>query len=146
MSQIIEYIKDKKILILGYGREGISTQNYIRKHLPTKKLSIADKNYLKIDPLWQMFRQVKNIYIYVQLEFLKNLVQELKATQSVKKKKKWGVDNLSMYDLVDFSSFLRWQKDAVMKFIHLKFCFIASFHLCFKSSPFYPKLIFTTSP
>ena len=49
MSQIIEYIKDKKILILGYGREGISTYNYIRKHLPTKKLSIADKNYLKID-------------------------------------------------------------------------------------------------
>ena len=27
MSQIIEYIKDKKILILGYGREGISTYN-----------------------------------------------------------------------------------------------------------------------
>lgn len=28
-----------------------------------------------------------------------------------------------------------------MKFIHLKFCFSASFHLCFKSSPFYPKVI-----
>ena len=49
MSQIIEYIKDKKILILGYGREGISTYNYIRKHLPEKKISIADKNFLKID-------------------------------------------------------------------------------------------------
>lgn len=45
MSQIIEYIKDKKILILGYGREGISTYNYIRKHLPEKKISIADKNF-----------------------------------------------------------------------------------------------------
>ena len=49
VSQIIEYIKDKKILILGYGREGISTYNYIRKHLPEKKLTIADKNFLKID-------------------------------------------------------------------------------------------------
>ena len=49
MSQIIEYIKNKKILILGYGREGISTYNYIRKHLPEKKLTIADKNFLKID-------------------------------------------------------------------------------------------------
>lgn len=49
MSQIIEYIKEKKILILGYGREGISTYNYIRKHLPEKKITIADKNYIKTD-------------------------------------------------------------------------------------------------
>ena len=49
MSQIIEYIKNKKILILGYGREGISTYNYIRKHLPEKKITIADKNYIKLD-------------------------------------------------------------------------------------------------
>ena len=49
MSQIIEYIKDKKILILGFGREGISTYNYIRKHLPEKKITIADKNYVKIE-------------------------------------------------------------------------------------------------
>ncbi len=44
MSQIIEYIKDKKILILGFGREGKSTYNYIRKHLPHKALTIGDMN------------------------------------------------------------------------------------------------------
>lgn len=44
MSAIIEYIKDKEILILGFGREGRSTFNYIRKHLPEKKLTVADKN------------------------------------------------------------------------------------------------------
>lgn len=49
MSQIIEYIKDKNILILGFGREGVSTYNYIRKHLPEKKITIADKNYVKIE-------------------------------------------------------------------------------------------------
>ncbi|MBR2877029.1 MAG: UDP-N-acetylmuramoyl-L-alanine--D-glutamate ligase [Clostridia bacterium] len=49
MSQIIEYIKDKKILILGYGREGVSTYNYIRKHLPDKKITIADKNLIKLE-------------------------------------------------------------------------------------------------
>ncbi len=49
MSQIIEYIKDKKILILGFGREGKSTYNYIRKHLPDKKLCIGDKNKVEID-------------------------------------------------------------------------------------------------
>ena len=49
MSKIIEYIKDKKVLILGFGREGQSTYNYIRKHLPTKALTIGDKNQPKID-------------------------------------------------------------------------------------------------
>ena len=49
MSQIIEYIKDKKILILGFGREGKSTLSYIRKHLPQKELFISDKNKPEIN-------------------------------------------------------------------------------------------------
>jgi len=49
MSQIIEYIKDKKILILGMGREGKSTLAYIRKHLPKKHLTISDKNGFESD-------------------------------------------------------------------------------------------------
>lgn len=43
MSAIIDYVKDKKILILGLGREGKSTYAYLRKHLPEKHLTIADK-------------------------------------------------------------------------------------------------------
>ncbi len=49
MSQIIEYIKNKKILILGMGREGLSTLAYIRKHLPEKHLTISDKNGFNSD-------------------------------------------------------------------------------------------------
>lgn len=49
MLQIIEYIKDKKILVLGFGREGKSTYSYIRKHLPEKHLTIGDKNEPQID-------------------------------------------------------------------------------------------------
>ncbi len=49
MSRIIEYIKNKKILILGFGREGKSTYDYIRKHLPEKSLTIADKNKPEIN-------------------------------------------------------------------------------------------------
>ncbi len=49
MSEIIEYIKNKKILILGFGREGRSTYSYIRKHLPEKELFIGDRNELEID-------------------------------------------------------------------------------------------------
>ena len=46
---LIDYYKDKKILILGFGREGQSTYNYIRRFLPEQKLAIADKNEIKID-------------------------------------------------------------------------------------------------
>ncbi len=49
MSQIIEYIKNKKVLILGFGREGKSTYNYIRKHLPEKEITIGDMNKPEID-------------------------------------------------------------------------------------------------
>ena len=49
LPRIIEYLKNKKILILGFGREGQSTLSYIRKHLPEKELTVADKSELKID-------------------------------------------------------------------------------------------------
>ena len=49
MSQIIEYIKNKRVLILGMGREGKSTLSYIRKHLPEKHLPVADRNAFQSD-------------------------------------------------------------------------------------------------
>ncbi len=49
VQTLIEYIKDKKILILGFGREGKSTYNFIRKHLPEKMLTIGDKNDVVLD-------------------------------------------------------------------------------------------------
>lgn len=49
MSKIIEYIKDKKVLVLGFGREGKATYSYIRKHLPDKELFIGDMNKPEIE-------------------------------------------------------------------------------------------------
>lgn len=43
-----EFLKDKKIVILGFGRQGRATFQYIRKHFPNKQITIADKNN-KID-------------------------------------------------------------------------------------------------
>ena len=65
MSQIIEYIKDKKVLILGMGREGKSTLAYIRKHLPEKLLTISDKNGFETDD--------KNISVISGEDYLKSL-------------------------------------------------------------------------
>ena len=43
-NSIIEKLKDKNICILGFGMEGISTYNFIRRNLPNKFITIIDKN------------------------------------------------------------------------------------------------------
>jgi len=48
-QRLIDYIKDKNILILGFGREGKSTYNFIRKHLPEKHLTIGDRNTVTLE-------------------------------------------------------------------------------------------------
>lgn len=49
---ILEKIKDKKIVILGFGKEGISTYRFIRKYFPKMPLTIADRSEsLKTDDL-----------------------------------------------------------------------------------------------
>lgn len=48
-EKIIEKLKDKNIAILGFGREGKSTYNFIRKHLPEKHLTIIDKANITCD-------------------------------------------------------------------------------------------------
>ena len=44
LKELINYLENKDIVILGFGREGKSMYNFIRKYFPTKKLWIADKN------------------------------------------------------------------------------------------------------
>ena len=44
-----EYFKNKKIIILGFGKEGKSTYNYIRKYEKDIILHIMDNNYEKIE-------------------------------------------------------------------------------------------------
>lgn len=46
-SEFIEFIEKHSVLILGFGREGKSTYDIIRRHLPKKELGISDRK--KID-------------------------------------------------------------------------------------------------
>jgi len=49
VSDIREFLNNKSILILGFGREGRSTYNFIKKYVNYTKLAIADKNEPKCD-------------------------------------------------------------------------------------------------
>lgn len=41
---LLEFLENKNIVILGFGKQGKSTYRYIRKHFPNKKITIADRN------------------------------------------------------------------------------------------------------
>ncbi len=43
IKRLISTLKQRKILILGFGREGRSTYQFIRQHLPTQPLTVADQ-------------------------------------------------------------------------------------------------------
>lgn len=51
MPPIIEELKNKRIAILGFGKEGQSTYRYIRKYLPDQELTIADINPIDTNKL-----------------------------------------------------------------------------------------------
>ena len=53
MKDILDKLQKQSILILGFGKEGISTYRFIRRYFPLKKIAIADKNskYTELDLL-----------------------------------------------------------------------------------------------
>ena len=69
IDKLLEYLENKKILILGFGKEGISTYKFIRKHFPNKKIYIADKTNANEE----MILKDKNIDINFGDNYLDNL-------------------------------------------------------------------------
>ncbi len=49
MQSIISFLKNKKILILGFGREGKSSLAFFKTYLPSLKITIADKNKIDLE-------------------------------------------------------------------------------------------------
>ncbi len=52
---LIEYLQNKRILILGMGREGRSTLNFLKTHIPDAELAVADRVDPKIDGVKSFF-------------------------------------------------------------------------------------------
>lgn len=63
----IKDLKEKKILILGFGKEGKDTFHFLRKIFPQKEIGIADKN-----PLVRV-KNLKNVKWFLGKNYLKSL-------------------------------------------------------------------------
>ena len=50
-QDIVTFLRDKRILILGYGREGQSVLRFIQANLPDADVAIADQNPITVDNL-----------------------------------------------------------------------------------------------
>jgi len=71
----LKELKDKSVLILGFGREGIDSFKFLRKLFPKKILGIADKNE-KVDQscLAKLSNQKNKLYkLYLGKNYLKAL-------------------------------------------------------------------------
>ncbi len=66
-QKIIKPLLHKKICILGFGREGLSTYNFLRQHLPDQKIALLDQtNFSELNP---EIKQVVKNDPYLELRF-----------------------------------------------------------------------------
>ena len=72
INDLIQYFKDKKILILGFGREGQSTYRLIRKYLKNQHLYISDKK-AHFEEQFENLQNDKNITCISGAKYLENL-------------------------------------------------------------------------
>lgn len=49
LKELLDYLKDKKIVILGFGMEGEASYRFLRRNFPEKQLFIADRNINLLD-------------------------------------------------------------------------------------------------
>lgn len=71
-NKILEHLKNKKIAIVGFGREGKSTYKFIRKYLNNQELEILDGNE-KLFELNEELKNDKNLKIITGKNYLDNL-------------------------------------------------------------------------
>ena len=67
---ILNQIRDKKIIILGFGREGVSSYRFLRKHFPDMDIVAADRSEnLKIDD----YKDDKHLKFVIGKDYDRNL-------------------------------------------------------------------------
>jgi UDP-N-acetylmuramoyl-L-alanine---L-glutamate ligase len=73
----IQRLKDKKILILGFGREGQSSLRFIRKYYPKQIIGVVDQNtWAQFGPTEKdWLKKDKNLVLHLGKNYLKNLDQ-----------------------------------------------------------------------
>lgn len=71
LKELIKYLEDKNIVILGFGREGKSMYRFLRKYFPEKQITISDqKDFFQYN---EYLKKDFNINYIIGDEYLNNL-------------------------------------------------------------------------
>lgn len=49
LKELLDFLKNKSIIILGFGKQGKSTYKFLRKYFPEKRIDIMDENFKLLD-------------------------------------------------------------------------------------------------
>ncbi len=63
ITELVNYLKDKKVMILGFGREGKSTYKLIRNYLKEQLIYIVDQKE-NFEQTEELLQNDKNIICY----------------------------------------------------------------------------------
>lgn len=111
LDKLLNFLENKKIIILGYGVEGKSTYNFLRKHFPEKALCIADK---KMDLLEKNIELMEDIYVEVVLgEDYLNGIEEYDLIIKAP-----GI-SLKDYDISKFESKITSQLELFLEYVNV---------------------------
>ena len=72
INNLVQFLKNKKVLILGFGMEGYSTYTFIKRHLPNQEIFISDGNPTFIEKYPDVANDA-NAKILPESEYLKEL-------------------------------------------------------------------------
>ena len=110
INNLIEFFKGKKVLILGFGREGQSTYKLIRKYLKDQILYIADsKEIIKDD--YEFLKEDENIEFKCGEDYLSNLSNYDIIMKSP------GVSLLG-HDITEYKSKIKSQLELLLEFFN----------------------------
>lgn len=78
LEELLSFLENKKIVILGFGIEGEASYKFLRRHFPKQKLYIADKRDISINPnevVKKVLEDVKKDLVEISFgeDYLKNL-------------------------------------------------------------------------
>lgn len=109
INNLIDYLKDKKIIILGFGKEGQSTYRFIRKNLPEQKIYIADVSNKNTN----LIENDKN----VETVFGENYLEDLNEYDIIMKSP--GISFAGM-DISKIESKIKSQLELLLEYINVK--------------------------
>ena len=72
INNLVQFLKNKEVLILGFGMEGYSTYTFIKRHLPNQEIFISDGNPTFIEKYPDVANDA-NAKILPESEYLKEL-------------------------------------------------------------------------